>query len=223
MNSRRLLAAWLLPIALTAAGAVQANVIYTVNLNTSSISGAAGYALAFSFQDGSGAPIADNNNTVTLSSFAFGGGSSSGGSPVISGGAGGGLSSSVALNDSDFSNLLVEGFTPGASLSFKVNLTTNVDAGGTPDFFGFSMLLNGTPLMTQDDTGGDNLLYFNIDSANPTLFPWATAAGSQATLDAPTVALAPPPGQAPEPASLLLLTAGLMGLFGMRRHGLKPQ
>ena len=220
MNTRRLLAAWTFPIALAVAGAVHANVVYTVSLNTSAISGAAGYALAFSFQDGSG--IGDNNNTVTLSNFAFGGGSA-GGSPVLSGGASGDINSSAALSDSVFSSLLVEGFTPGASLSFNVDLTTNIDVGGTPDFFGFSLLLDSNPLPTQDDTLGDNLFYVNIDSANPTPVAFATAAGSPVALDAPTFALAPPPGPAPEPGSLLLLTAGLAGLIGVGRRRLSRQ
>jgi hypothetical protein len=199
------------------AGVVHANVVYTVSLDTSAISGAADYALGFSFQDGS--LTGDNNNTVTLSNFAFGGGSA-GGSPVLVGGASGDISSTATLSDTDFSNLLVEGFTPGASLSFRIDLTTNVDAGGIPDFFGFSILLNGISLPTQDDTLGDNLLYFNIDSVNPTPAAWATTAESPATLDAPTVALAPPPGSLPEPGGLLLLTAGLASLLMFARRRL---
>ena len=223
MNARRLVTTWAFPIAIAAAGVVDANVMYTVSLNTATMSGA-GYALAFSFQDGSGLFVPDNNNTVTLSNFAFGVGSASG-APVTSGGASGNLGSSVILSDSDFSNSLVQGFTPGTSLSFNIDLTTNVDASGVPDFFGFAILIlsSDTSLPTQDDTGGDNLLYFNIDSADPMPAPWATVVGTQPALDAPTVGPTQPPeppGQVPEPGSLWLLSAGLAGLLGIRRRGL---
>lgn len=221
MNIKQLLTACAFSITLAWTGVVHANVIYTVSLNTSAISGAAGYALAFSFTDGS--LVGDNNNTVTLDNFNFGVGGSAAGSPVPSGGGSGSIGSSVTLSDSAFLNTLAEGFTPGASLSFNVKLTTNVDAGGTPDFFGFSLLNGGIPLLTQDDTLGDNLLYFNIDSDNPAPAVFATAAGSPVTLDAPTVTLAPPNGQVPEPGSLFLLTAGLAGLLEVRRRRAKQQ
>jgi hypothetical protein len=219
MNIKQLLAACSFSIALALVGVAHANVIYTVSLNTSAISGAAGYALAFSFTDGSG--VGDTNNTVTLDNFNFGVGGSAAGSPVPSGGGSGSIGTSVVLSDSDFLNTLVEGFTLGASLSFNINLTTNVDAGGTPDFFGFSLLSGGTSLLTQDDTLGDNFLYFNIDSANPAPAPWATEVGSPVTLSAPAVALASPNGQVPEPGSLLLLMTGLAGLFGVRQQRVK--
>lgn len=218
MIIRKLLAACSFSIALAWTGAVHANVIYTVNLDTSAINGVTGvYAVAFSFTDGSG--VVDNNNTVTLDNFNFGVGGGAAGSPVPSGGGSGSIGTSVVLSDSSFLNTLVEGFTPGASLSFNVNLTTNVDAGGTPDFFGFSLLKAGTPLPTLDDTLGDNLLYFNIDSAIPAYFAWETTGETQ--INAPTVILASPNGQVPEPGSLFLLMAGLAGLFGVRQQRVK--
>ena len=70
MNIKTLAAAFAFPIALAFGGVVQANVVYNVSLNTSTISGVAGvYGLAFSFTDGSGS--GDGNNTVTLSNFAL--------------------------------------------------------------------------------------------------------------------------------------------------------
>lgn len=223
MNIKQFVASWpLLPIALAVAGTVHANVIYTVNLDTNAMNGAAGYALAFQLNDGSG--VGDSNNTVTLSNFSFGGGSAGScgvaGNCEPLGGASGDASSisGITLTDSDFFNSFAQRFTPGNTLSFKLNLTTNLDAGGTPDAFGFSILDNtGTPLPTLDVLGADTLLSFDIDSANPALFTFATSDLSPVALNAPTYALAPN-GQAPEPGSLLFMGAGLVGLLGARRR-----
>lgn len=222
MDIRRLVAIWVFPIAFAAAGAVHANVIYTVNLDTSPLMGVVGdFALAFQLNDGSGAD--DANNTVTLSNFNFGGGGAAG-CPLnctLLGGALGDATATVTLNDSSFFNSFAERFTPGTSLSFNVDLTTNLDAGGVADFFGFSILLNGNAIPTQDPLGADTLLATDIDSLNPTLAPFATAAGSPATLGAPMVALAPPPGQVPEPGSLMLMGIGLVSLVGMARGNIR--
>jgi len=219
MNIRQRGSSWVvLPIMLATAGVAHANIIYTVNLDTNAINGVPGYALAFQLNDGSG--TGDNNNSVTLSNFSFGGGSA-GGCPAnctTTGGASGDIASAVTLSDSDFFNSFAERFTPGTGLSFKMDLTTNLDAGGTPDAFGFSILdSTGTPLPTLDTSGADTLLSFNIDSENPTLTSFATVAESQVTLSAPTFALAPPT-PAPEPDSLLLMGAGLAALAGARRR-----
>jgi hypothetical protein len=209
MNMQRTAIALIAPLLLAATGSAGANVLYSVNVDTSAISGAGGYAIAFSFQDGEG--IGDANNTVTLTGFSFGGGSAAGGA-VSSGGVSGSLGGGVTITDNSFSSLFVEGFTPGTSLSFTLDLTTNVDAGGTPDFFGFALLRNGNAVQTLDDTLGDNLLYFNIDSANPAPSPWATVPGAAPVIAAPTVqpAAPPPPGHAPEPATLALLGLGTL-------------
>ena len=218
MYTPRFFATLVLPMALAWAGAAHANLVQLVTVNTGAISGVAGYAIAFSFQDGSGLVNGDSNNTATLSNFNFGGGSAAS-SPVLLGGASGSLGAGVVLTDSDFSSLFAEGFTPGSSLSFILDLTTNLDVSGTPDFFGFSILLGGVPLPTLDDLGGDNLLYVNVDSANPATAVFATTSGS---LAAPVLSAPPPPGpgpgQLPEPGSLPLLLAGLAGLFGVVRR-----
>jgi len=214
MNIKRVFAACIFSTTLAAAGFAHADAIYTVTLNTSAISGAAGYALAFSFQDGSG--TGDSNNIVTLGSFDFGVGGSVGGGLTKVGGAQGDLTSSVVLQDTDFSNLFAQGFTPGASLSFKFGMTTNVDAGSTPDFFGFSILT----LPTLDDTLGDNFLYLNIDSASPTPYSWATDPLSPVALNAPTVV--PTSGVVPEPGTLgfMALGATALGILRLRRKAL---
>ena len=76
MRINRLIAACLLPLALANVGTANANVIYSVNLNTTQLAGAPGeIALAFQLNDGGG--IGDSNNVVMLSNFTFGGGSAS--------------------------------------------------------------------------------------------------------------------------------------------------
>lgn len=222
MSTKRFLAGGVVAVLMAIGGAAHANAVYTVTLNTGPIDGAAGYAIAFSLQDGSG--LGDGNNTVTLSHFAFGSGAP-GGAPVLVGDASGSLASSVTLRDSQFSSLFVEAFAPGTSLSFTVDLSTDVDL-AAPDFFGFSLLLNGSPLPTLDDTLGDNLLYFNIDSAEPVPFAWATSGQSPVALAPPTAASAPPNGQVPEPgtawlALLAAFVAGGAGRAAKTRFGLR--
>src|SRR5579859_8130563 len=89
-----------------------ASTMFAVTLDTSPLIGhpAGPFSLNFQFTDGQG--TGDANNTVTLSSFAFGGGSAAGG-PSLTGGASGSLGSGVVLTDSAFFNAFTEGFTPG--------------------------------------------------------------------------------------------------------------
>src|SRR5690349_14032044 len=95
------------------------------------------FSLDFQLNDGSAA--GDGNNTAVLSGFFFGSGASLG-SASVAGGASGDLGSSVTLTDSGFLNEFTQGFTPGATLQFLLNLSTNVDAGDTPDQFSFAIL-----------------------------------------------------------------------------------
>ncbi len=174
---------------------------------------------------GPGGLSGDSNNTITLTDFAFGSGSADGcpASCTTTGGATGDATSSVTLVDSDFFNAFAETFTPGNNLSFKVDLTTNVDAGVTPDAFAFSLLFGGNSIVTENDPA-DTFLSIDIDSSNPTPAAFGTPAGSQPAIGAPTFALVPPgPGPLPEPGSLRLLIAGLAGLLGIGRRGLLQQ
>ena len=109
-----------------------ASIIFDVSLDTSPLIGdpAAPFALEFQFNDGSG--LGDGNNTVVLDNFSFGAGGAATGAPSTAGGASGSVGTSVSFVDNEFFNQFVQPFTPGSLLSFRVSLSTNLDAGGTP-------------------------------------------------------------------------------------------
>src|SRR5215469_10062806 len=115
-------------IALLAAGAstpARGDAIFTVTLNTAPLttvpgSSAGPFGMAFQLTDGSGTAACPAGCTVF-------------------GGASGSAVSSIMLTDSSFFSALVETFIPGSTLSFQVDLTTNVDS-GAPDLFAFSLL-----------------------------------------------------------------------------------
>jgi len=178
----------------------------SVSLDTSALSGP--FELAFVFTDGSGA--GDANNTVTLSNFVFGGGSAGAVDTSLStGGVSGDLISGVSLVDSAFLTIFASSFTPGCLLSFDFGLTTNVDAGGTPDQFSLALLhSDGTPVTTEDPST-DSLLTVNIDSSSP---PFSVFA-SELT-PAPIVTVS---ASVAEPSGLLLLATGLTVLLWTAR------
>jgi hypothetical protein len=195
-------AAWSVPIC-------RADAIYTIGLDTSPLIGeAAGpFSLAFEFIDGSG--TGDANNTVVLSSFQFGVGGSASGSPTVFGGATGNTSSGITLIDSSFFNALVQPFNPGSSLGFSLDTTTNLDAGGTPDEFSFSILdSSGAPIPTLGFV--DAFLVLDVDSSNPTPQTFSSdpstppqAGGNPITMAAPQATIG-----TPEPGTFFLLSAG---------------
>jgi hypothetical protein len=205
------LAAWSAPIC-------RAGLIYNVSMNTSPLIGeAAGpFSLAFQFNDGSGA--GDANNTVILNNFLFGVGGSASGSPTVFGGAAGDLSSGITLIDSSFLNALAQSFNPGSSLSFRIQLSTNLDVGGTPDEFSFSILdSSGAQIPTNGFV--DAFLLFDIDSSNPTLQTFSSdpsrppqGGGGGITLSAPQAILV-----SPEPGTFILFIGGISFSLFIRR------
>jgi len=194
----------------------QADAIYDVSINTSPlISNAAGpFSLDFQFTDGSG--TGDGNNTATVSNFTFGAGSATG-TPTTSGTVSGDLTSGFSLTDSNFFNEFTQTFTPGNELTFTVDLTTNVDAGGVPDEFSFDILdSTGSEIPTLGTF--DYLLLADIDSSQPTLYGYGsdTTRGTVTTgdsIDLPAPSITSP---VPEPAGVWLPACGL-AFLGLRR------
>jgi hypothetical protein len=194
----------------------RASLILGVSLDTSPLVGnpAGPFALAFTLIGGSG--VGDANNTVTISNFSFGGGGPSG-TPDVVGGASGDLSLTVTLTDSAFFNDFVQEFTPGSLLAFILTTTTNVDPGGIPDTFAFSILDGtGLPIPTLDPTGADSFLSVTFDDpGSPAFETFPADPNSGLGLGQPSVQAIP------EPSSLFSGAIGLtmtLGWYGMRRR-----
>ncbi len=199
----------------------------SLSLNTAPLTGsvAGPFFIDFQFVDGSG--IGDANNTVNIGDFVFGGGGVVG-LPELTGGAAGSLSSQVSMTDSSFFNEFTQEFTGGSSLSFQLNLTTNVDAQGVPDEFSFAILDNtGVELPTQGlaVVGSDVFLDLNIDSAtNPSIQTFASDIARSPAAGGPPIEIASPtitmgPTAVPEPSALALTALFVAGVLLPRAFG----
>ncbi|HZO91356.1 MAG TPA: hypothetical protein VFB38_23740 [Chthonomonadaceae bacterium] len=201
----------------------QAPVFLHVDLDTSALVGLpsppAPFYLDFQLLDGS--LTLDAVNTVKIENFQFGGGMPSG-TPLPTGDAVGDLSSTVTLQD-DFStfNDFVQPFVPGNRLSFDAVLTTNVDAGGTPDEFSFAILQQANNFFgfaeIPTEGPGDALLTVDLDGPIPTLNTYGSdLTRTDIALPAPVALFVPGPGVSTLLASLALCGACLSPLLRRR-------
>lgn len=188
----------------------QANLLFNLSLDTSQLSilhPGASFAVDFQLNDNN--TPSDDNNIAIINNFSFGGGAATssptyycttfptGGSCA---GVSGDLIAGITLQDKETLNEFFQEFTAGNRLSFDVNLTTNVDAGPTPDQFAFA-------LADVANSFFDVFAIVDIDSPSPSIQTFSIS-GNGVTLT-PTVQ----PLQAmPEPATGLLFMAGLLGL-----------
>jgi hypothetical protein len=174
------------------------------------------FSLVFQLTDGNG--TGDGNNTVTLSDFVFGTGGPSG-APTTFGGVSGGVGSTVTLVDTSFLNYFIQPFTPGTTLGFTIAMTDNVDAGGIPDGFAFSISDNtGQNIPTQAGPFADMFISIAFDSSNPTVTVFASDTTRSPAGGGGPIDLGAPIVQAvPEPSGIGFLAVGLSVVFVLQR------
>jgi len=191
-------------VLLVSASVAQATT-YNVTINSPVLSGSPA-VLVFDFVDG-GLP----NNTVTLSALVSNGiqgpvfkdGNITGTGPWTFSDAGG-----------SFFNELQIPFGPmGSAVTFSFTTSDNAPAGGFPDAFSFFILGTDliTPLITTNDPTGANALFvYSIGVGSQGLSVYSPEqTGFSFRVD--------PVRSVPEPATLLLLAAGLAAWSARRR------
>ncbi len=205
-------------LALSAA-TVHADYIIDVSVNTSGLIGDSNltgpFGIGFNMISGGVA----SGNTATISGFNFGGGLAS--SPAFTqGNASGSLTSGVNLevDPANSFSYFDQGFTPGSTLSFQIDLSTN--AASTPDTLSLFLIQNYTPgglftgsstqISTTDPTGSNNLAFIQItpNASNPNNPTISVYSGSDPSSDLSS----PQVNVVPEPSTRVLSAISLASL-----------
>lgn len=141
---------------------------FHVTINTAALTilpNAANGPFSLDLQLNSGLTL--NNNSAVVSNITFGGGAPFGPATTING-ASGTLPGPVILTDSGAFNEFFQSFAAGSTLAFDLSLSSNLDAGGTPDVFSLALLDNN--LFNIPTTGlGDSLFLVTFTGGAPTV------------------------------------------------------
>jgi len=167
------------------------------------------FYLDFQFNDGG----VLSNNAASITNLSIAGGNATG-SPVLLGGAVGNLGSNMIFNNSSSFQELYQSFSPGATISFNVFLTQNLD-GITPDSFFVSIL--DKDLFNIPTSGlGNSLLQIDINSSGLPTVNLGAGTGLYAGMTASAVAV-------PEPGSIGMFGIGIACIvgYGWRRRSQK--
>lgn len=196
-----------LALGLAALGSpVSAQLSFHVQVDTSNLTPGSTYYTEFTLSDGHVQSLgtADTNNSVTLSNFTFGSGASGAVLPPLVGNASGSTASSVLLADGDSGGVAdhAQAFTPGSILGFDAFVTTNADAGGTPDIITFYLLDSALTSLPTNAPGSTPNAFARLDITGPaiTLADVNTYSNSTVPVPAPTVSAVST--ATPEPGTL---------------------
>lgn len=202
----------MMTITIFAASLLSGDTLDQITLDTAPLIGNASgpFTLDFQFIEGNG--IGDSNNTITLSDFSFGGGaittppsSMTGGVTFTT------MPFGITLVDSSFDQDVEFSFSPGTTLSFLVDATSNIDT-TAPDTFTFAIFDSTlTPIPTTDPNGFDTFL----DIGLPTAGTGTQIIASGTDLTQTTINIAAPTvvplvtSNVPEPSTLVFLLIAL--------------
>lgn len=181
-----------------------------MSLDTSALVGLGDFTLDFQLFDGDGVA----NTTVVLRDIAFGTGSPSG-SLTLVGGASGSLATGLTLQDTAFFSRAAQGFTPGATLAFLLEVS---GSSGPTDPDSFTMaLLDATGIEVPTLGFVEELLSLALVAGEAPLSFGTDPDRTNLNVPAPTVTAVP------EPATALLVLSGALLASARCREGLRER